>query len=146
VESVEVNERGESGHLAKARRSVTKFGRFAESRGNRCNREPGLRLQEGRFAEPSSRSKSNEPRHRPTQRCSPPTSLRARSPHDAAVFMGSTSLHARGPHGPAVLMSSTSLRARGPHGAYGSATCCGGEVRNRVASRGGTTWAWQLEI
>ncbi len=59
---------------------------------------------------------SLEVRHRPTQRCSPPTSLRARSPHDAAVFMGSTSLHARGPHGPAFLMSSTSLRARGPHG------------------------------
>jgi len=32
-ENVEVNER--SGHLAKARRSVTKLGRYAESRGNR---------------------------------------------------------------------------------------------------------------
>jgi hypothetical protein len=32
-ENVEVNER--FGHLAKARPSVTKIGRFAESRGNR---------------------------------------------------------------------------------------------------------------
>ena len=38
--------------VMRGERSVTKFGRFAESRGNRGNREPGLRLQEGRFAEP----------------------------------------------------------------------------------------------
>jgi hypothetical protein len=33
-ESVEVKVEQESGHLAKAKRSVTKLGRFAESRGN----------------------------------------------------------------------------------------------------------------
>ena len=32
---MEVNDRNPR-HLAKARRSVTKLGRFAESRGNRC--------------------------------------------------------------------------------------------------------------
>src|SRR2546423_15186888 len=56
-----------------------------------------------------SNAKSNEPRHRPTQRCSLPW---ARSPYALAVLMGSTCLRARRPHGPAVLMGSTSLGAR----------------------------------
>jgi hypothetical protein len=54
---VEVNKKQESGHLAKARRSVTKLGRFAESRGSRCNCEPGLRLQEGREQKAAAKSR-----------------------------------------------------------------------------------------
>ena len=44
---------------AKAKRSVTKLGRFAESRGNSGNHTTP-RLQEGRFAETSSRLTSGE--------------------------------------------------------------------------------------
>ena len=64
-----------------------------------------------------SNAKSNEPRHRPTQRCSPhgldlPTrsrSSRPCSPHGPHFPRGLTSLRARSPHGPAVLMGSTCL-------------------------------------